>query len=96
MSDSNSWDECRRDFHGGSELYRENWKSLAYVKISVPNYYLPATSKERVKTGYGVEERTKEQAPLGTRMQLVGAWYGHRRIGFWNAWATDCEGKSHD
>lgn len=59
------------------------WRSLAYKDVGVPDYYLPATAMEQMKTGYGVEDRKKEKAPYGTREQLAGAWYGWREGDFW-------------
>lgn len=64
----------------------ESWETTAYMTVGVPAYYLPATATEEMKTGYGVEERQKDKAPIGTREQLAGAWYGHRHASFWDAW----------
>ncbi|AGM12007.1 hypothetical protein DNAM5_150 [Haloarcula californiae tailed virus 1] len=66
----------------------EDWKSVAYERIDVPDYYLPATvaggRSDEVFDGV-----TEMKAPIGTRDMLAGAWYGHRRERFWSAWEAD-------
>ncbi|AGC34528.1 hypothetical protein HVTV-2_gp161 [Haloarcula virus HVTV-2] len=58
----------------------ESWETSAYVTVGVPHYYLPATEMDP-EVNDGV---TELKAPIGTREQLAGAWYGHRATTFWN------------
>lgn len=60
------------------------WEKTSYELVDVPGEHLPATELERVKTVYGIEDKFQLTAPLVTRHNLAGAWYGHRADGFWN------------